>query len=348
MPFTAAELANAANALLDYHIRGPALSQTIQDKPILKAMKSKQKTFPGGKEFITMPVKGDYTTTIQGFSHDDTVTYRNPANLKRVQYNWYEIHAGISCTLSELKKDGISVVDSLNSADTTEHSEREMVVLTGLLQDKIEDMTEGWARSFNEMLWRDGTQDAKKVPGITSIIVDDPTTAVVGGLSGAVHTWWRNRALVGSNKITSNVANGGALIQKIQQEYRQLRRYGGNPDVWVAGSSFIDALETEMRANGNYSDTGFAARGKTDFGMADVYFKGKQIIYDPTLDDLGYAKRMYVIDSRHLFLDVMEGEDMKQHTPARPAEKYVMYRAMTWTGGLVCDQRNCHGVYEIA
>jgi len=348
MPFTAAELANAANALLDYHIRGPALSQTIQDKPILKAMKSKQKTFPGGKEFITMPVKGDYTTTIQGFSHDDTVTYQNPANLKRVQYSWYEIHAGISCTMSELKKDGISVVDSLNSADTVEHSEREMVVLTGLLQDKIEDMTEGWARGFNEMLWRDGTQDAKKVPGITSIIVDDPTTAVVGGLSGATHTWWRNRALVGSNKITSNVTNGGALIQKIQQEYRQLRRFGGNPDIWVAGSSFIDALETEMRANGNYSDAGFANRGKTDFGMADVYFKGKQIVYDPTLDDLGYQKRMYVIDTRHIFLDVMDGEDNKQHTPARPAEKYVMYRAMTWTGGLVCDQRNCHGVYEIA
>lgn len=348
MPFTAAELANAANALLDYHVKGPALSQTIQDKPILKALKGKQKTFPGGKEFITMPVKGDYTTTIQGFNHDDTVTYQNPANLKRVQYNWYEIHAGISCTLSELKKDGISVVDSLNSADTTEHSEREMVVLTGLLQDKIEDMTEGWARGFNEMLWRDGTQDSKQVPGILSIVVDDPATATVGGLSGAQHTWWRNRALVGASKITSSASNGGALIAAIQNEYRQLRRYGGNPDIWIAGSDFIEALELELRANGNYSQDGFASSGKTDFGMADVKFKGKQIVYDPTLDDLGYAKRMYVLDSKHLFLNVMDGEDNKTHTPARPAEKYVLYRAMTWTGGLVTDQRNCHGVYEIA
>ena len=26
----------------------------------------------------------------------------------------------------------------------------------------------------------------------------------------------------------------------------------------------------------------------------------------------------------------------------------VMYRAITYTGGLVCDQANCHGVYSIA
>jgi hypothetical protein len=45
----------------------------------------------------------------------------------------------------------------------------------------------------------------------------------------------------------------------------------------------------------------------------------------------------------------MDGEDMKQHSPARPPEKYVMYRGVTWTGGMVvADQLNCHGVYEVA
>lgn len=39
---------------------------------------------------------------------------------------------------------------------------------------------------------------------------------------------------------------------------------------------------------------------------------------------------------------------MKRHNPARPADKYVMYRALTWVGGLVCRQRNANGVYSIA
>lgn len=348
MAFTPEEIANSANALLDHHVRGPAFSQTIQDKPVLSALKPKSKTFGGGKEYITAPVKGDYTTQIQGYTHDDSVTYANPANIKRVQYKWYEIHAGISVTLTELKHDGISVSDSLNSEDTSEHSDRELFVLTGLLQDKIEDMTEGWARSFNEMLWRDGTQDSKQVPGILSIVTDDPTVGSVGGLSGATYDWWRNRSLVGLSNITSATTNGGVLIQTMQKEYRQLRRYGGRPDLWVAGSDLIDAMETELRANGTYTQDGFTSNGKTDGGMADIRFKGQKVIYDPTLDDLGYSKRLYVLDTRHLYLNAMEGEDMKTHTPARPAEKYVMFRAMTWTGGMCCDMRNCHGVYEIA
>lgn len=348
MPFTAQELANIANATLDHFVRGQPLSQSIQEKPLYNGLRSKQKTFPGGKDYISLPVKGDYTTTIQGYSHDETVTYQNPANIKRVQYPWKEIHAGISMTLTELKKNGISVVDTTTGEDTSEHSDLELTQLANILDDKLEDMSEGWARGFNSMLWADGTQDSDEIAGIQSIIVDDPSTGVVGGLSGATFSWWRNRALVGSNKITSAAANGGALIQTIQKEYRQLRRYGGNPDLWLAGSDFIDALEVELRANGNYSDTGFNQRGRTEFGMADLYFKGIPIVYDPSLDDLSYSKRMYVIDTKHIYLDTMEGEDMRTHTPARPAEKYVLFRAMTYTGGLCCDMRNSSGVYEIA
>lgn len=360
MPFTAAEMANIASSLIDYHERGPALAQSIQDRPLYDAMRKKQKTFPAAKEFITTPVKGDYTTTNQGYSHDDTVQYANPANTKRAQYPWKEIHCGISCTETELKAEGISVLDE-NGEDTSEHSERELTVLTGLLSEKIDDMNEGSARDFNLMLWRDGSQDAKEVPGILSIITDNPSVGTVGGLSGATLTWWRNRARTASyasgngmagtatdGRITSNVANGGALMQFLQGEWRQLRRYGGaRRTIWLAGSDFIEAMEKELRANGNYTQQGFTMEKTTDGAIADISFKGNKIIYDPTLDDLGYAKRMYIIDLDGIRLRPMEGEDWKQRSPARPAQQYVLYRAKTWTGGLDCKRRNGSGVYEI-
>lgn len=348
MPFSAAELANIANATLDHYVHGQPLSQTIKEKPLYNALRAKQKTFGVGKEFISLPVKGDYTTVIQGFSHDDTVGYQNPANIKRVQYPWKEIHAGISMTMTELKKNGISVVDTMDGAETNDHSDAEMSRLANLLDDKLEDLAEGWARGFNTMLWADGTQDPLQVPGIKSIIVDNPATGIVGGLSGATFSWWRNRSLVGANKITSASTNGGVLVQVLQKEYRQLRKFGGKPDLWLAGSDFINALETELRANGTYSQDGFTSKGKTDMGIADIYFKGNPIVYDPTLDDNGESKRLYIIDTKHITLDTMEGEDMRTHTPARPADKYVLFRAMTYTGGLICDMRSSSGVYEIA
>lgn len=348
MAFTALELASIANGVLDYNIKGQPLSQTIQDKPLLNHMMKVQKSFGAGKENITESVKGEYTTTIMGYTHDDTVNYANPANLKRTQYPWKEIHAGINFTGTELKKSGISVVDSTTGARTSNHSDTEMTVLVNLLDDKIEDMQEGWARGMNEMFWRDGSQDAKQVPGVLSILFDSPDTGITGGIDRAVNAWWRNRA---SLDIASNSSTweDQPLVRELQKEYRQLRRFGGKPNLFLCGSDFLDAFEMELRVKGVYTQTGWAKQGGTiDASVADVAFKGVRLEYDPTLDDLSRPKYGYWMDTRRLRPYVMEGEDRKTHTPARPAEKYVYYRAMTWTGGLCATQLNCHGVYSIA
>ena len=348
MPFSAQEIDNIATAALDYYIKGPAMAQSIQERPLYDAMKRGQKSFPGGKEDIRRNVKGEYTTSFQGFTHDDTVSYQNPANLKQTNFPWKEMHAGISVTLTELKKDGISVTDSLNSSGTSAHSERDMTAITKLLEDKLDDMGEGSARSFNEILWRDGAQSPKVFAGVTSIITPNPTSGITGGIDRAGNPWWRNRALTGANKVAASASNQ-TLSKALRSELRQLRRYGGRPSLLLAGSKFIDALELEVSEKGVYTQAGFTNKGATDIGMADISMRGVgTFVYDPTLDDLGYEKFCFFIDPRHIYLDVMEGEDWKQHAPARPPEKYVMYRAVTWTGGLVADQLNCHGMYEVA
>jgi hypothetical protein len=62
------------------------------------------------------------------------------------------------------------------SEKTTNHSDQELVALTNLLEDKFEDLDEGSKRSIAEMLWRDGSQDAKAIPGVQSFILGAPTT----------------------------------------------------------------------------------------------------------------------------------------------------------------------------
>lgn len=348
MPFTAPQLANIANAALDYYIRGDALDQAVQDKPLLNAMVKAQKTFPGGKGNISIPVKGDRTTTIMGYTADDTVTYANPANIKRVVYPWKEIHAGITFTNTELKMDGISVVDSLNGADTVEHSQAELTRLTGLLKDKLDDMAKGWAEGFNKMLWQDGTQDAKQVPGVRALVLDAPNVGVTGGLDRATTLWWRNRALTGAQKIVSAPATQ-TLIKTLRSEVRQLRRWGGRPTTALCGSTALTKLEAEVAEKGYYTQEGWASPSKNDIAMAQVSMRQVgNFIYDPTLDDLGFPDYMYLLDLSHISLYAMEGEDKKTHTPARPYDKYVYYRAMTWTGGLAVDQLNAQGVYQVS
>lgn len=348
MPFTALQIQNIANAALDFHLHGPAKDSSVQDKPLLQYMRKAAKTFPGGKDNITVPVKGDRTSSIMGFTHDDTVTYQNPANIKRATFPWKEIHAGISFTATELKKDGISVSDSLNGKSTVEHTERELTALTGILEDKIDDLQKGWDESFERMLYLDGTQDSKQVPGLAAIVAQVNTTGLTGGLDRAQMTWWRNRSKVGASKIVSSTANQ-TLTKTLRSEVRQLRRFGGRPNLILCGSTVLDKLEAEIHEKGTYTQQGFVNSGKNDIGMAMISMRGVgDFQYAPTLDDIGLADFTYFLDTKHLRPYVMDGEDMKAHSPARPYDKYVFYRAITWTGGLIADQLNCHAVYQVS
>ena len=350
MAFSSAELANIANASLDYYInKGNVYAQSLQDKPLLKAMDSGAKTFPGGKADISLAVKGVYTTAVAGYTHNGTVSYSNPANIQRANYTWKEHHAGISLTLTELKKDGISVTDSTTSSGTSNHSGRDATVLVNLFQDKLDDMMEGYSKGMNTFLYGDGTADANALAGIRSIIVDNPAASgtTVGGLSTVSNTWWRNRA----NVAISTSATGQELIETLHGEMRQLKRFGGRPNIAVCGSAFLDRLADELRRNGNYSQTGFG-RGQ-NIAMGEISYNGLTFVYDPTLDDLTISgktpsKRCYIMDTSKICMYYMDGEKMKRHSPARPATQYVMYRAITTTGALTASQLNCHGVYEIA
>lgn len=346
MPFTAQELAYAANAAIDFHLKGKFKAQTIQNKPMLKKLMEKQKTFPTSKENITGGVKGEYSGTLQGFSGDETVGFYNPANGKRWSFPWKELHLGIQVTMTELKKSGISVVDT-DGAKTSKHSDTEQAVLVDMLDDKLDDMRESWERGMNNMLWRDGTQDADLVPGIQSFITTTPTVGTTGGIDRVVNTWWRNRTNLAIASNSSTWANQ-PLARALQQDMRQLRKLGKGPDCAPAGSDFLDALEMELRKSGTFTQDGWAKSGKIDMSVADISFKGLEFEYDPTLDDEGLAKYCFLLDTNAIRLRVMEGEDKKQHNPSRPADKYVIYRAMTWTGGLTVDQLNTSEVMSIA
>lgn len=367
MAFTAAELDSIANAALDFYVnRGETFKQSIQDRPMLAALEPNDKTFPGGKENISVGVKGVYgaggtNDALKGFTHDDAVNFYTPTNIQRANYPWREMHIGITLTHTELKIDGMSVVDT-DGDKTRLHPTRDETVLVGLFQEKLDDFAEQYARSMNTLVWGDGTGDAKALAGIRSMVLDNPLAGTVGGLDASLsaNDFWRNRARTaayatahgsssgphGGGAVTSSPTSGGALAQVLQQEWRQLRRFGGAKRVaFCAGSDWIDALEVEMRANGYYSDRGFT--GRQDAGMGDLYFKGQKIVYDPTLDDLGLAKRAYVLDLEHIRRYWMTGERKRMITPARPHDKFVLYRSITDTGQMICTRRNSSLVIDI-
>ena len=161
----------------------------------------------------------------------------------------------------------------------------------------------------------------------------------MGKSAGSGNAAWR------ASRITSSPTQGGALITTLQNEYRQLTRYGGKSNTAFCGSSWLSALETELRANGNYSMQGFAS-GK-DISVGTISYMGTDFEYDPTLDQLGHPKRAYWFDNRDLYLVAMQDEWRHQHSPDRTPDRYVLYRSLTSTGQLCARRLNSSVVIDI-
>lgn len=364
MAFTADEISNINNSVLTNYIdKGTLFKQNVQNKPMLDAFNRTAGSFSGGggvDKLVSVGVKsGQGGGSLQGYEGADQVAYYNPASAKRAFYSWKEHHIGTVITHTELKIDGITVVENDASQSTREKSDREKTALANLLDEKMDDLGEDYAVSLDALIHGDGVSDSKSLAGIRAFILDNPNAGTTGGIGRVANTWWRNRAATaafggagGQGEITSDATGGGALISFLDTEIRQLGRYkrGQVRWLWFAGSDFIDAYKSELRANGFYDMSMSANSNVPDGSMKDPKHGGRTIVYDPTLDDLGLPKRCYVIamGKAGLQLMYMDGERMKRHNPARPYDRYTMYNGITTTAVMVARQLNTSAVYDIA
>ena len=361
MPFTADEIADINNMALETYLdKGKVFKQDVANKPMLQAFQSMAGSFPGGKENVSFLVGSGYGGgSLQGYTGDDQLTHYNPTGSARFRMPWKEHYLGMVVTQTELKYDGIDVVESGSDQRTREMNGREAQALANILDEKQEKLGADYNQSLDLLLHADGTSDTKALAGIRAFILDSPAVGTTGGISRVANDWWRNDAATaaygsagGQGAITSASANGGALITFMDKAARNRSKFrnGQTKIRYFCGSDFIDAYKAELRANGTYSQTGWASGAKPDGSMPDPQHAGLPLEHDWTMDDLGLAKRCYAIDvgKRGLRLMYMDGQKLKKHNPARPYDRMVMYNGLSMTGVMVARQLNTSGVYDIA
>jgi hypothetical protein len=357
---TADELSDINNGALDTYLnKGTIFKQDVANKPMLSAFQEGSGEFPGGKEFVSFMVGSGYGGgSLAGFTADDQLAHYNPTGGVRFNMPWKEHYLGMVVTQTELKHDGIDVVESGSDQTTREMSRREMQALVNIFDEKNEKLGADYNYSLDRLIHGDGTTDTKALAGIRAFILDDPSLGSTGGINRVANTWWRNDAATaaansagsGENKITSSSTGGGALIIAMDKAMRRRQKYAnGQTKVrYFAGSDFIDAYKAEMRANGYYTQTGWGGK-KPDGAMQDPAHGGIDLEWDPTMDDLSRGKFCYAIDvgKRGIKMMYMDGQKYKKHNPARPYDRMVMYNGISMTGVMVARQLNTSGVYEI-
>lgn len=344
MSFTAGEIAKASKAAIDYYLKNDPIDQIAVERPLLKFLQGNKTPFPGGVQYVIEQLRKSYDGNLQSYRGDAQVTYNTRDPLAQAKYLWTNYHDGFGMTEDEMRQNGVTLNDDSEGNAT----KAEIVQLNSMLKEYYYALKQGCQEGFDLRLHQDGTAGADEIVGLDALIAIDPTDDNVGGIASSTNTWWRN--------YTKTAAAQADLDEECEIAWRACTKNGGMPDKIFAGAAWIDAYRKNAKGS---IDRHIVVTGQTqqmDVGVNALNFKGIEIVWDPTFEALdalesptvSWTKRAYFLNSKHLRLRPASGAEWVNRSPARPYDKYVHFRAMTWTGTLTCNRRNAHAVVAIA
>jgi hypothetical protein len=352
--FTAQELQDAGKIALDFYVKNNPIDQVAVERPLMKALMGKKKTFPGGKQYVVEQLRYQYGSNFQWFNGASVVSYNRRVTTEQAQFPWRSAHDGFSLDEDRLAQNGISIDDGEKGGNA---SQAERVQLTNLLQESTETLRLGFEEKFSMYLHLDGTSSTDAITGLDAIVASNPTTGTVGGIdrSVAANTYWRNSYATGMT-VPTTAAQATTFLGVMETNWRACVKNGGRPDLILAGAGFIDAYIAALTLNGQQVQYAGGKARDIDGGVGSIYFKGIEIHWCPEFDDnfggfvspaIHWTKRCYFINTRHLTLRPMDGQDMVSRKPPRVYDKYVYYWALTWRGTLTTNRGNAHAYMSL-
>lgn len=340
--FTAQQMDQLIQTTLPFYIKDKLYAQADQATPGLNKFREKRKTYPGGTEIILNARFGRENTWDLVTSPDQELTFQNPNPLKQARYPWEMNHLGLTFSWQEALTAGFSIKQG-DTGSFPKVSGQDKIRIQNFIESKYEQMEFDSRQGFSiDRIWSDGSNGFAGVP---ALITDAPATGATGSLSRATNPLWRNRARVGSSKITPSGANQ-TLTQILRSEMVQLRRYGSAKHVAYCGSMFLEALRVEMTAKGDYTQTGFS-KNSIDIGVNGVMLDGMMFMYEPALDDTSREDYCYIVDHASIHLYMHSGNDMTVHEPKRPHNLLAYYKSVLWSGAMTATRLNSSGVYQV-
>ena len=310
----------------------------------------------------------------------DTVSFNTRDTVRQAYYPWNSAHDGFQFSEDYLIGNGILIGDSQSPRNS---SAAGLVQLTNVFNESMEVLRLGFEEILDQSLHLDGTITVgggtstanKAINGLDFIVPCVSHTGTVGGIDRASNTFWRNQIDMGAGlNVTTGASYGNGyagadLLAPMHVMWRACQRNGGSPDFILAGTDFVksyeiaaDAKESRYAVQPGSSSSPWnmdPSIENKDWGtFTGLYFQGVPIMLDPVFQDLdaisgadssngltvAWEKRCYFLNTKHLTLRPIEGNDMIARKPPREHTSYNYYWGMTWRGSLTANRCNCHGV----
>lgn len=348
MPISSADLQELAKVSLDDYLRNIPVDQIATERPFLKKLMEGRKTFLGAKTGVTENIRKGYGSNFSWAYGEDAVNFNKRNTTEQVTFPWRRAVDGLYIDHDRLFGNGIKVREGNRGEFKLEQNEK--VQLVNILDEQMESLKEGFFKKLDFELHRNGSANTDAVTGLDALVSITPNTGTVGGLDRATATYWRNNAKTGIATTTR-----GTLAGEMETAWRQSIKHGGSPNFIIAGGDFIDAYRNEIVVTNNANANGVKT---LDAGVGSgvntgLYFKGVEIIWDPTFEDLDaletptvkWNKRCYFLNTKFL---KMRDDSMDIVTPTRPHNILATYAMVNLRLALSMSRSNAHSVLAIA
>ena len=314
---TPAEVIQLGFVSLQNFLKNKPIDQVAQERPFLKALMAKKKTWGGGKENIVEQVRYRYQNNFMWFGDNaatpnlsQDVTYNTRDTVTQALYPWNSAHDGFQFSEDYLLGNGIIIGDSQSPSNS---SAAGLVQLTNIFNESMEVLRLGFEEILDQSLHLDGTHDAgggtsdpanSIINGLDFLVSLNPVNGNVGGINRAANAYWRNQFDVGNglNVVGAGPVGyaGNALLEPMTDMWRACQKNGGAPTMLLAGTDFVKSYEIAAVGTGgamtryavqpgamNAPWTFDPSREVRDMGtFTGLFFQGIPIMWDPTFDDL--------------------------------------------------------------
>ena len=318
---TPAEVVTLGYVSLQNYLKNKPIDQVAQERPLLKALMSKKKTWGGGKENIVEQVRTGYDNNFMWFGDNlvtpnlsSNVTYNTRDTVRQAFYPWNSAHDGFQFSEDYLLGNGILIGDSQSTSNS---SAAGLVQLTNIFNEAMEVLRLGFEKILDQSLHLDGSHDVgggtadpatSVINGLDFLVPLETNVGKVGGIDRATtptNDYWKSNFDVGNGLNATGAGPvgyaGAALLAPMTDMWRACQKNGGAPTFLLAGTDFVKSYEIaaigatggamsryavqpgSMNAPWNFDPS----REVRDMGtFTGLFFQGLPIMWDPTFDDL--------------------------------------------------------------
>jgi len=219
-----------------------------------------------------------------------------------------------------------------------EKQNRESEAKWDLIAARIENGRKSHLAVLNRQSWATSVPGPLDLTSVPTIVSDNPTVGIVGGVNGGTYTWWRNRQNSGA-KTTAPYDN---LVNAMELTFDQCSLGGVKmtPTVAISDLTSFTGYQSILGMRLRYVVQDLPRKGDAAFLNSAISFKGIPYFYDEDAP----AGHVYFLNNEVLCFEYLAGAWMQLDPAVDPAQQLLNVHKLFTFGNYVCAARRHLGV----